>query len=245
MELIIGISNTYKMKQCPFHHHKQWEILFFTEGNGFFYTQTGAIPFKPGSIFLIPPELSHRSVSEDGYVNITVQGNFENLIFFDELLTVEDNVHNDGRFLIDMINRNRYNDCNYLSVLCTTYIHFLLQEANFKNNIEKKIQQICSQIAENAYDPNIDVGLYLRNSGYAEDYIRMHFKRIVGMPPLKFLTKIRIERACALMEIYKDQVSLVQIAEKCGYTDYIYFSKKFKQQTGMSPQSYINILGVQ
>ena len=29
-----------------------------------------------------------------------------------------------------------------------------------------------------------------------------------------------------------------EIAEKCGYTDYVYFSRRFKQITGISPREY-------
>ena len=32
---------------------------------------------------------------------------------------------------------------------------------------------------------------------------------------------------------------VAEIAEKCGYTDYIYFSRKFKQITGKSPRAYM------
>ena len=33
---------------------------------------------------------------------------------------------------------------------------------------------------------------------------------------------------------------LAQICEECGYVDYIYFSKKFKEVTGLSPREYKN-----
>lgn len=245
MELKIDISNAHKIKQSSFHKHDQWEIIFYIEGDGFFCTPTNRYSFKRGSVFFVPPGVIHRSVSEEGFNNMYVRGNFEHLIMFDDLLTVEDNAEHDGEFFIHMLYRNRYRNSNYLSDLCTAYIHFLLQEAHFKNGVERTIHKICSQIAENAFDHNIDITQYLKNSGYAEDYIRMRFKEIIGMSPLKFLTKIRIERACTLLEMYKDQFSLMQVAEKCGYTDYVYFSKKFKQQVGISPQKYIETLTVQ
>lgn len=239
MELKIDISNLQKVTHSSFHKHDQWEIIFYIEGTGSFCTPTAQYPFKPGTVFFIPPGLLHRSVSEDGFNNIYIRGDFEHLIMFEDLLCIEDNDLKDGEFLIRMIYRNRFGTSNYLSDLCTAYIHFLLQEATFQNGIEYTIHRLCARIAENAFDPNIDITQYLKDSGYAEDYIRMRFKEVTGMPPLKFLTKIRIERACTLFEMYKEQFSLMQVAEKCGYNDYVYFSKKFKQQTGMSPQKYM------
>lgn len=242
MEIKVGISNTQKVTQSSFHKHDQWEIIFYIEGTGHFCTPTEQFPFKPGTVFFIPPFLTHRSVSEDGFNNIYIRGAFEHLIMFENLLMVEDNLQKDGDFLIHMIYRNRFGNSNYLADLCTAYIHFLLQQATFQNNLDLTIHRICTHIAENAFDPGLDIAQYLRNSGYAEDYIRMRFKETVGIPPLKFLTKVRIEHACTLFEMYKDQFSLMQVAEKCGYTDYVYFSKKFKQQTGMSPQKYMRTI---
>ena len=39
-------------------------------------------------------------------------------------------------------------------------------------------------------------------------------------------------------DIYQDNLSLSEIAEKCGYLDYVYFSKKFKSVMGLSPREY-------
>ena len=44
------------------------------------------------------------------------------------------------------------------------------------------------------------------------------------------------------MDIYINSMSLNEISEKCGYTDYVYFSRKFKQVMGMSPRNYIKTL---
>jgi len=41
-----------------------------------------------------------------------------------------------------------------------------------------------------------------------------------------------------LIDLYRSTLSLQEIAERCGYTDYVYFSKKFKEVTGVSPRDY-------
>ncbi|MBQ9760845.1 MAG: AraC family transcriptional regulator, partial [Clostridia bacterium] len=69
---------------------------------------------------------------------------------------------------------------------------------------------------------------------------RSCFKKITGKTPNEFLTEIRIKHACYLIDIYQDNLSLSEIAEKCGYLDYIYFSKRFKLVTGISPREYRN-----
>ncbi len=51
--------------------------------------------------------------------------------------------------------------------------------------------------------------------------------------------EVRINNACFLIDTYKHLLSLSEIAEKCGYTDYIYFSRRFKQITKVSPRKYL------
>lgn len=68
--------------------------------------------------------------------------------------------------------------------------------------------------------------------------MRSCFKKITGKTPNEFLTEIRIKHACFLIEVYRSELSLSEISEQCGYLDYVYFSKKFKSVTGMSPREY-------
>ena len=42
-----------------------------------------------------------------------------------------------------------------------------------------------------------------------------------------------------MMYAYGKTVPLTEIAEKCGYTDYVYFLKKFKSITGVAPRTYM------
>lgn len=41
-----------------------------------------------------------------------------------------------------------------------------------------------------------------------------------------------------LFQIYGDSVTVSQVAIKSGFSDPVYFSKKFKQFTGVSPEKY-------
>ena len=107
-----------------------------------------------------------------------------------------------------------------------------------KSDTFAAVEKITEAIKNHAFDSEINLTEILNKSGYAEDYIRDRFKAFMGMTPNKFLTKTRMERARYLIDIYGNTLSLAQIAERCGYTDYIYFSRKFKERYGMSPTTY-------
>lgn len=113
-----------------------------------------------------------------------------------------------------------------------------MQRFELDSAMQSSVKKIIAEISQNAFDPQIDLAFILSKSGYSEDYVRSCFKKITGKTPNEFLTDIRIKHACFLIDIYKNALSLSEIAERCGYLDYVYFSKKFKSVMGMSPREY-------
>jgi len=125
-----------------------------------------------------------------------------------------------------------------LVVLCTAFIHLILQYISAADHLSASVHHMISEIENNFYDHNINLRHLLQKSGYAEDYIRAHFKKVTGKTPNSFLTDIRIKHAAFFIDIYANTLSLQQIAEQCGYTDYVYFSKTLKSILGVSPKEY-------
>lgn len=224
----------------PLHRHKSYEIMLYLFGEGYMRADEKDIPFCPGTIIIVPPEIRHGSVSEKGFKNISVQGDFDRYFDFDYVISISDNEHSEGTALAELIYENRYGSTAYLEALCTSYIYFLTQRFKAESPILLAVNKISYEISENAFDSAISLSRILRKSGYSEDYIRAKFKRIIGKTPTEFLTEIRIKHALFLIDVYKNSLSLSEIAEKCGYLDYVYFSKKFKQVVGVSPQAYKN-----
>lgn len=228
------------IKKYPMHKHDYYEIMFYLQGTGYMKTEIKNYPFSKGSIIIIPPGIEHGSVSERGFKNISLGGNFEHLLCLENPVTISDNDRKEGETLIKLIYHNKFSAYEYLSKLCSAYICFLMQNINLQGRIASAVNKIVSEISDNFCDCNINIGKFLEESGYAKDYLRCEFKRITGRTPNGFLTEIRINHACFLIGIYSNNMSLSQIAERCGYTDYVYFSKKFKIIKGMSPLEYRN-----
>lgn len=224
--------------QYPMHEHSFWEIMFYIEGEGYMRTQKDDYPFTTGTAIIMPPNTLHGSSSENGFKNISIGGDFGHFLISEFPVTISDNEFGEGEFFARTIYRNRYGDATYLNDLTSSYIRFLLQRSNLNTHIDSAVNQVYMQILENAYNPNIDVTEILKATGYAEDYIRKCFTNTIGISPLKFLTKVRMDHACSLLDIYRNSIPLYQIAEKCGYYDYVYFSKIFKSYTQKSPAEY-------
>ena len=67
-------------------------------------------------------------------------------------------------------------------------------------------------------------------------YLAQIFKKETGTTFLKYLTGYRIEEAKRLLD--KGEMSISQVAEKCGYKNSQYFSQIFAKTVGVKPQEY-------
>lgn len=62
------------------------------------------------------------------------------------------------------------------------------------------------------------------------------FKSITGTTPNRYIVLKKIELGKKLKQI--DNISITEIAEQCGFSDVYYFSKCFKDITGIAPSKY-------
>ena len=69
-------------------------------------------------------------------------------------------------------------------------------------------------------------------------YFSSMFKKETGYNYIDFLHHFRINVAKDLLK--RNDLSIIQIAERVGYKDSRYFSKLFKKQTGVNPTEYRN-----
>lgn len=75
-----------------------------------------------------------------------------------------------------------------------------------------------------------------QNMYISPSYLSRRFREYTGVSFKKYLTWVRMEAAKMLLK--ETQLSIVEIAERVGYTDSNYFSVCFKRLTGLSPSLY-------
>jgi len=72
--------------------------------------------------------------------------------------------------------------------------------------------------------------------GFSTSHFTSLFLQHTGHSPIDYLIRVRISRACALLDL--TDLSIQEIAARTGYGDPYYFSRIFKKVTGLSPKSY-------
>ena len=112
-----------------------------------------------------------------------------------------------------------------------TYIDTLNKSHRQNNNVEA-IRQI---ITENFSNPNFSVSDAYEQLYINSDYARRLFLKETGTTPSNMLRQLRIRKAKELLETSDKKFSIYEIAQQCGFKDQYYFSKAFKQTTGVSP----------
>ena len=143
--------------------------------------------------------------------------------------------------LADLIYLNHYSsNQNYLNSLINSLTLFLSNVVESVDDITASINSIILEISRDFTNPDFNVTKLLNKSGYAEDYARAKFKKITGKTPNEFLTEMRINHAKKLISAFDNSASLFYIANLCGFIDYPYFSRKFKEITGVSPKKYLS-----
>jgi AraC family L-rhamnose operon regulatory protein RhaS len=81
----------------------------------------------------------------------------------------------------------------------------------------------------------------LRELADMVNFSTRHFNRLFQetyrMTPSQYLLRLRIERACKLLE-EKIEMSVTDIAYECGFNDSNYFARVFRNEYGIAPTAY-------
>ncbi len=104
-------------------------------------------------------------------------------------------------------------------------------DCDLRNRLEQSVAYIHSHYTENISIRTLAAMEYLSDSRYREV-----FRETFGMPPSEFIIWLRLSQACELLQV--TDLSVAQVAERCGYQDPLYFSRLFYKKIGTSPQSY-------
>ena len=70
----------------------------------------------------------------------------------------------------------------------------------------------------------------------SESSLLRAFKKTVGLSPIGYHLRLKVRRACRLLE--SPDLPITEVAYLAGFSDSNYFSREFRKVTGMSPRAY-------
>ena len=102
------------------------------------------------------------------------------------------------------------------------------------------LADIQKYIDDNFFNQKLSLEMISKSLSYSPKYISSVFKKKFNVGITEYLNTIRIQNACTLMK--QGFTSISDVSNQCGFADAQYFSKVFKQRTGLSPKAYIKSL---
>ncbi|PLS04273.1 response regulator transcription factor [Neobacillus cucumis] len=108
---------------------------------------------------------------------------------------------------------------------------------------EYKPKQTAADLMDDAiayikshFEQDLGIEQVAERVGLSVSYFSNLFKQRTGVTFLEYLTNVRVDYACLLLENL--ELKTYEIAEKVGYTDQRYFSQVFKKKMNQTPSEY-------
>ncbi len=251
----------YPNPEHPTEHYFTWrtgrvlseyQINYITDGRGVIETKSGLYPLKTGSLFIIKPGMWHRyrPDSDTGWTEnyIGFNGSIANKIFENDILSTKNPVSNPGERdeLIDtyikIFDLAKFESPGFQQIAAGMILKMLgylvafeKQKGYSGNRIEKIIQNACF-VMRNSLSGDIDIQKIAADNNVGYAYFRKMFKKYMGISPLKYHLNLRIIRSKEMLLTSGKNIN--EISYELGFHSVYYFSRLFKNKTGITPSQF-------
>lgn len=249
------------------HYHENVEINYVRSGKCYLKIEDKVIYFQKGDCMILYPNIEHYFfTTKEKAVLVQLEFNLDifpqmspnpelkkQLLFLYQLLThsqklvkIRNNIEmnriinkvvrelNDKKPNFNLLTRL------YLAELFILISRELDKQLDFANKKNDQHTEVILQYIHANYNQKIQFENLAKNLGISSRYLRSNFKKKMGVNPITYLIEFRINKA---LELFKDQsLSIKEIAFDTGFISQQYFSKKFKESTGITPINYRNSL---
>lgn len=103
---------------------------------------------------------------------------------------------------------------------------------------ERAIIEIRDTVKRHFLAPH-DFNQLARKHGLSASTFRRRWAEVVGVPPARYAMRLRLEEACRLL--VETRLKIGEIAETSGFSDPLYFSRRFRMEMGVTAAEYRQI----
>ena len=229
--------------------HENLELLFFPEGEGYVLYDGERFPVRGGDIVAVNSYCVHQVGTESSLelVCLILGQDFcrSNSIDPGRLL-FQRVIHNDRQanvlFRKVMDAYERPGDFQKASIKCTAlelllfmcmhYSVFRTEETPVKNHMVENVYRAMQYMKANL-SRKLTADEIAASAGLSKFHFLREFKRITGYTPNAHLNALRCRQARTLLETGRYHVK--EVADLCGFADSAYFTRVFRQHTGLLP----------
>jgi AraC-like DNA-binding protein len=98
------------------------------------------------------------------------------------------------------------------------------------------VQKAIHMIQQQHHLPDCSLAAIAEGCRISPAYMSRLFKRTMGVSPVSYLNRFRVERAQSML--LNTDLTCSEVAERCGFASGVVFSKVFKRRTGDTPTGW-------
>ncbi len=224
--------------------HRNYHIKYILDGSAENIFENKIIHLKKGQGIFIPPNKEFTIISENGYrkLDLVVSTHKANNIAFQEFLRL---TNGDITVTTPLNLALSYDELKHLITVPSN-----LNRALIKNKSEYMVLSVLEELARNEqseFKQKIEAIINTENVNFnlktlceLTGYSQTHFERLMlknfGCSAIEYFNRIRINKICSLLRT--TNLSLPEIAEKCGFYDTSHLNTFFKKRMEITPGKY-------
>lgn len=227
-------------------------IIYCVDGHGWLELEGKRWLIKKGDIFVCPPDIVHSYGANDDlpWTKYWMHFRGRNANSYMKMLglTADSPILHIGEnvkimsWLQDIFNilKTGYTQSNLLCASSylnniLSYINSLAMNKGLNKTEDMNAEKIITYMLE-----NINVNLSLEQLSHYVSLSKYHFVRLfkekTGYTPVDYFIRLKIQKACELLEVSTNKANSISAA--LGFSSPYYFSITFKRIVGKSPQHY-------
>lgn len=228
-------------------------LIYCVMGGGWCRSQHGELVVGPGDLLIVPPGVAHkyganerrpwtihwvhakgrllqhflRELQADERPTLVFIGkDSQTVALFEEVLEIAER----GYAFAQLLQAGQA-----LSHLLSVVVG---RSRDAHREIDDTDQRVAHSIEylKNHLQRRLDVRMLAKLAGLSASHYSAVFKARTGYAPIDYLTRLRMHRACQLLDT--TALSVKSVAAMVGYKDQLYFSRVFRTINEVSPSEY-------
>ena len=232
------------------HYHSLCEIYYMASGECTYFINDDSYKISKGDVIFIPEGVVHKTYYDNhehkrlliecstDYIPENAREALSSAIHIKNDSEITSTVHTVLLQLESEYKNHEEYNLDAIDCLLKFLFYTLARAKNAIDHEAKKtsIQKIAAFIKQN-YNTPISLSDVAAKNFISPEHLSRSFKAEMGRGFSEYLSSIRLSEAQKLLE-GEAELSISEIAYKCGFNDSNYFSDKFKKHYGISPIQY-------
>jgi len=223
----------------PVHAHTSWEFVYFVRGSGRIDVPTQTLAPHAFHLVVYPPGLPHAEITNPIDPEETV------FLVVDVAGSPPPNAHlllPDPTGELGWLAERIVAECESGAItdLAKAYTRAFLcvVERVWANgvSVEHDAVDVAIQYIHTNYQSNIYLDTLAKAVCWSRTHLVHRFRARLGISPIRYLRKIRLENAKRLLAT--TNLPINKVATRVGFSDPLYFSRVFKHEFNTAPVDY-------